>query len=438
MKEVYQFLEQEINKDNTIVAGISGGPDSMALLHLLITLRNKKNMNIICAHINHNIREESKEEASILKEYCHLNNVIFEYYKIDKYDNNNFEMEARNKRYAFFEKILSKYNSDILMTAHHGDDLMETILMRLVRGSTLRGYGGFSKITNRDNYRIIRPLIEVTKDDILKYLDKYKIAYSLDNSNISDKYTRNRYRKYVLPFLKKENNKVHNKFLKFSEIIMQYDDFINEEVNKVINDVYKDKILNIDKFIKLNKIIQNKIISYIIENLYNDLSIINDNHLDNIKYLINSNKANSYIYLPNGLKVIKSYKDLIFTKEELNSNNYALELASYLSLPNGKSLEIVIESDDTSNNTIRLNSEEITLPIYVRNKKIGDKINIKGLNGHKKIKDIFIDEKIDLISRNTWPIITDKNGDILWIAGLKKSKYDKSNKESYDIIIKYY
>ena len=122
-----------------IIAGISGGPDSMALHHMLINNTNKK---IICAHINHNIRKESETEEKYLQEYCKNNNIIFETIKIKKYTENNLENEARKKRYTFFEEILQKYNSKYLVLAHHGDDLIETILMKIIRGSNIEGYAG--------------------------------------------------------------------------------------------------------------------------------------------------------------------------------------------------------------------------------------------------------------------------------------------------------
>ena len=117
---------------------------------------------------------------------------------------------------------------------------------------------------------------------------------------------------------------------------------------------------------------------------------------------------------------------------------YKIELVDYLTLPNNKIIELIDESDDTSNYTIRLSKEELKLPLYIRTRLDGDKIEIKGLNGHKKIKDIFIDEKISKEDRNNWPMLVDSNENILWIPGLKKSKFDKQKNENYDIIIRYH
>lgn len=440
MREVSEFLLAQIDKDNeTIVAGISGGPDSMALLCLLSKLREQKNIKIICAHVNHNVRLESEEEAITLEKYCDDNQIVFEMMKIENYSDDNFENEARIRRYDFFEQLIKKYNASYLVTAHHGDDLMETILMRLVRGSTFKGYAGFARVVDRDYYKILRPLINVTKEDILNYNHDNNIDFAIDVSNLSDEHTRNRYRKYVLPFLKEEDPKVNEKFLKFSQTILEYNEYMSAETSKIINDIYSNNILKIDSFLKLNKVMQTRIINYVMETIYlDDLMLISDAHTVLIMKLINSSKPNAYIYLPNNVKAIKSYDTLTFTQNVEKSNDYNIELISHVNLPNGKNLELVPDSKDNSNFTCHLNSSELKMPLYVRNRQNGDCMVIKGMLGSKKIKDIFINEKISANDRDMWPIVIDSSGKIVWLPGLKKSKYDKLKKESYDIIVKYY
>jgi tRNA(Ile)-lysidine synthase len=118
--------------------------------------------------------------------------------------------------------------------------------------------------------------------------------------------------------------------------------------------------------------------------------------------------------------------------------DYNIEINKFVNLPNGKNLEVVIDDDSNSNFVCRLNSSEVKLPLSVRNRQDGDKISIKGMLGRKKIKDIFIDEKIALHEREIWPVVVDADGNIVWIPGLKKSKFDKTKTENYDIILRYY
>lgn len=440
MIDSYNFLTKEILRyGDTVVVGCSGGPDSMALLHLLLKIKKEMDIAIICCHVNHNVRKESITEMEFLRKYCLNHGVEFEAMTIKNYGDDNFHNEARTIRYTFFNDIVKKYNAKYLMTAHHGDDLMETILMRIVRGSTLKGYSGFSKIVKMKNYSIVRPLINVTKEEIAEYDKKEKIPYVIDSSNVKDKYTRNRYRKVALPFLKNEDPLVHQKFLKFSNTLLEYNDYIDKEMSKIIKKVYSQKCLNIEEFLKLEKIFQNKVIYLMLEDIYqDDLFLISDVHVDLILKLINSRKANSYIYLPNNIKIIKSYDTLNVIKETEESINYDIEIDEYVALPNGKFIKFVEESKINDNFICRLNSKDVSIPLHVRTRKNGDKMVVKGMMGHKKLNDIFINSKIPMHERDMWPVVVDSNETIVWLPGLKKSNLDVSKTDKCDIILKYY
>ena len=440
MKETLEFLEKKVGIKNNdiIVLGNSGGPDSMFLLNALLTLRDKYNLKIVCAHVNHNVRIESESEQLFLMNYCKDHNVLFESMKIEEYGDDNFHNQARNIRYNFFEDLVKKYDANYLMTAHHGDDLMETILMRIVRGSTLKGYSGFDKIVDNGAYKVVRPLIFLTKDYIKEYDDNNNIPYVIDKSNFKDKYTRNRYRLKILPFLKEEDKNVHEKFLKFSETLEEYDRFINNEIKKSIDNVYKNNIIDINKYLKLDKLIQRKVIEYILEDIYKeDLMIINNKHVDLIMDLIYSKKANSKVCLPHNIEVNKNYDKVSFSKEIKEVIDYNIELTTLNKLPNNHIIRIVDEEESNNNYVCRIDLDDVKLPLYIRTRKLGDKMNLKKIDGSKKIKDIFIDCKIPKDERDTWPIVVDSLDKIIWIPGVKKSKYSKLKSEKYDIIIKY-
>lgn len=441
MEEVYNFIRNDIGlkPDDAIVIGVSGGPDSMALLYIMNEFKKAMGLKIICAHINHNVRKESDQEKIDLENYCKKNNIIFEYIKVKKWGDDNFHNEARTVRYNFFEELIENYDAKYLMTAHQGDDLIETILMRIVRGSTLKGYSGFSRIVDKGNYTIVRPLITLTKDEIMAFNEKNNIHYATDSSNNEDHYTRNRYRHTVLPFLKNEENNVHKKFMKFSETLLENSNYIDKEANKVFNEVFINGILDIEHFKMLDRVIQTKIIYTILEKIYgDDLLIIGDVHVELIFDLINSNRSNSIVHLPNNVIVIKAYNELSFSYDEDIHTEYEIEIQKIVNLPNGKIIEKIYDTQDNSNNVIRLNSKEISLPLYVRNRRDGDKMEVKGLNGSKKISDIFIDSKIKSNDRATWPVVLDSQNTIVWLPGLKKSKLDKKSTEEYDIILRYY
>ena len=441
MEEVYNLLKNDIGltKGDVIVAGISGGPDSMALLHVLKSLKKELDIRIVCAHVNHKQRPESDEEEEYVRDYCKKNDILFECLRKENWGDDNFENEARSVRYKFFDELIETYGAKFLMTAHHADDLIETILMRIVRGSTLKGYSGFSKIVEKDNYKIVRPFITLTKDELLKYDEENNIKYYVDSTNFDKTHTRNRYRSQMLPFLKSENKNVHKKFLKFSETLIENSNYIDKEANRMFNRVFQNGVLYVDKFVDLDKVIQTKIIYNILERIYgDDLLIIGDAHVELIFDLIKSNKSNSIVHLPNSVIVIKSYNELSFSFDEEEYDEYEIEISHIVNLPNGKIIEMVSDSNDTSNYTIRINSKDVKLPLYVRNRRDGDKIAVKGLNGRKKVNEIFIDEKIRTSDRDTWPIVLDSQETVIWVPGLKKSKLDRKMTEEYDIILRYY
>lgn len=442
MNKVYEFLLKEIKikENDTFIIGLSGGPDSMALLNIMQDIGKTININIICAHVNHNTgRAGQIDDQLFVEQYCKKNNLKLEILTIKEYGDDNFHNEARSKRYDYFDKLIKKYHAAYLLTAHHGDDLVETILMRITRGSTLKGYSGFSKVVKLKNCTILRPLIDITKDEIIEYNNQNKIEYVIDTSNDKEVYTRNRFRKHILPFLKKEDKNIHLKFYKFSKIINDYSEYIDREVNKIMSNIYLNNVLNIIEYQSLDKIIKKRVLQIILEQLYeDDLMLITDEHIELIDKLINSKKVNSYIILPNNIKVLKEYNNLTFILKEVEYNTYELEIVDYLELPNGKNIKMIDKTTENSNYICRLDTNQVKPPLYVRTRKNGDKISVKGMNGSKKINDIFINSKIPFTQRDLWPVVVDSNDTIIWLPGLKKSKYDKQINEKYDIILKYY
>ena len=437
MKRVLLYLNSLLKENDTIIVATSGGPDSMCLLHLMCELKSKLNLKIIVAHVNHKLRKESEEEALFVKEVSEKYNLIYEYMEILEYNDDNLENDARTKRYEFFNKLVEKYHANYLMTAHHGDDLMETILMRLTRGSSLKGYSGFKKEFAYENYTIVRPLITETKKDIQDYMDEHSYKYYIDESNFSENYTRNRYRMTVLPFLKKEDPLVHRKFLKFSEELTDVNNFIEKYVKELIDKISDEEGIKIDELKKLDKFLLKKVVEYTLTKIYiDDLFLINDKHTNLIIGMIRSDKSNNRVELPNHYQAIKSYNNykIIKVSEE---NEYEYRLEDKIVLSNHMVIKKVPAKEGKSNYILRLNSKDIKLPIIIRSRKEGDKMSVKNLNGNKKVKDIYIDEKIPREQRKEIPIVTDSNNTILWLPGVKKSKFDVETSGIYDIILSY-
>jgi tRNA(Ile)-lysidine synthase len=433
MFESIKFLKSILHNNDKVIVSCSGGPDSMCLLSLIISLRSEYNLEIICAHVNHGVREESNKEEKFVHDFCNKHQVAFEVLNIEGYQHQNFHDEARILRYNFLDKLMQKYNAKYLLTAHHGDDLMETILMRLERGSNLTGYIGFKKISNYHSYQILRPLVFYTKSEIKAYDDASGIDYVIDASNLTDDYTRNRYRHHVLPLLKEELDNIHLKYLAFSEELSKYDEYLKRIIDK--EKIIDSDYINLDTFNKQDPFIQEKTIQYYISNIQKDnLFYVTNNITTEILKLIKSTKVNATISLPNDFVGVKEYNKFYILKNQ-KKLNYCQEFNNHFE-NDCWLIETVVTIEDNSNFTFRLNSSDIKMPIYIRTRKNGDKMLSKNLKGSQKLKDIFIDAKIPMNKRDTWPIIVDANDTILGIPGIKKSKFIKDISQKYDIIIK--
>jgi len=426
MKEVITFLKKHLHDEDTVIIGCSGGSDSMCLLSLVVS--NFKNVKIICAHVNHKVRKESEEEYQYVKNYCKDNGIIFEGTEIPQAINSNFEAEARKFRYNFFETLFNKYNAKYILTAHHADDLVETILMRMSRGSNLSGYAGIKMIDGI----YLRPFLLIDKEIILNYLQKNKISFFEDYTNQLDDHTRNRYRHQILPFLKKESNKLNEKYLKFSNELQEYDNFIQLYI--VEKNLIVDKKIYVDKLLAESDFIKRKVLEALVKEYQKeDLLEITDKHVTGMLNLIKSPKSNSRINITNGYIGKKNYNEFTIVKQTELDDDYEDVLVSEF-YKNNWHIWKGPDNSQKSNFILRLNSKEIKLPLIIRNRRDGDSMKVKNL-GTKKIKDIFIDDKVRLDLRDKYPLVVDSSGNILWLPGLKKSEFDKEKNEKYDIIL---
>ena len=224
------------------------------------------------------------------------------------------EVAARECRYHFFAEVMREYELSHLALAHHGDDQIETVLMRLTRGSTGTARAGIPFTRPFQNGTIIRPFLCLSRNEIEEYCVEHNLNPRYDPSNDTDVYLRNRFRKYVLPFLKKENSNVHEQFRRFSEEIQQDEEFLQELTNEKMNTVWKEKrpgkvTIDIDAFQAIPSPLQRRGIQLILNYLYQQkpqaLSAV---HIDSIFMLMERNNPSGKLDFPLGLKVIRSYR----------------------------------------------------------------------------------------------------------------------------------
>jgi tRNA(Ile)-lysidine synthase len=424
-----------------IVIGVSGGPDSLALLHFLLAEREQQNMTLVVAHVDHMFRgQESYEDALFVKAFCDQNAIPFEMTRVNvpeiiENTGKSSQIAARDARYEFFLKIMKKYQFPLLALAHHGDDQMETMLMRLTRGSTGLARAGIPFSRPFDKGTIFRPFLRLERADIQEYCQKHNLSPRLDPSNEKGIYVRNRFRKEVIPFLKKENPHAHEQFQRFSEELVSDETFLQELTVQRMNTAMTKKeegniTIDINRFLEVPLPLQRRGIHLILNYLYKEkpasLSAV---HIDQVFFIIHHPQPSGQLDFPNGLKVIRSYYSLSFQLQPAKVETYHFEMTEpgKILLPNGgeiRSEYVEGEIPVVDSYSALFNTSSIKWPIIIRSRKIGDRMTMKGMQGSKKLKAIFIDQKVPVQERKLWPVLTDKEGCIIWLPGLKKSFFE--------------
>ena len=422
-----------IENDDIIVVGFSGGPDSVFLVEMLKKLQHFFNFKIYLVHINHLLRgEDADSDENFSFEYAKKNNLeIFikriPVKEIAKEIGKTLEEVGREERYKFFSEIYEKVGATKIATAHNKDDQIETFLFRLIRGTSLQGLEGI-KIKNNN---VIRPISEIYKKDILEYLNKNEIQYKIDKTNFENEFTRNSIRLDLIPFIEERYNiKFKDKIFSLIKEIrennqnnsLNLSDYTDSE-NRII--LEKTKFLsNFDKKNLLSLFLNKKNIE------------VNRNKIDEISSLIKSNGTKK-IDLDKSYRIVKDYTYLyIEDKKEncvINNNVIQVKIPSEQIFDNFKITVSTVENLDIPKQKNQYLLDAIYNDIIeVRYRKEGDRIFL-GEKHSKKIKEIFIDQKIPKDIRDRLPIFL-YNNTIFWIYNVKKAYIPKINKNESKLI----
>lgn len=291
-----------IKKDDKVIVAVSGGPDSMCLLDSLYKLKDELQFEIIVAHVNHGIREESEQEKIYVENFCNERNIPFNYLKVDvptlsKKQKISEETCGRNVRYEFFEELRIKENATSIAVAHNLNDNVETVLLNIIRGCGLKGLTGMDFKFNN----IIRPLLTIEKKDILLYNNELELNPCFDKTNEEEIYLRNKIRLSIIPTLQELNPNFITNINRMRNILKEDNDFIESYVQKIFNKVIIEEddskiIFNFSLFMDEPDSIKNRIVRKIIEKKISNLDGIESVHvLDIIKLLKNNIKGKKYI-----------------------------------------------------------------------------------------------------------------------------------------------
>ena len=425
IEKVKKFIiDNKLNIDNTIICAVSGGVDSVVLIYILKKLGYK----VVLAHVNHNMREESHKEQLAMEEYAKWLDCPFELLDYHFDNKGNFEAKARSRRYQFFDDLCKKYNTRIIATAHHLDDQVETIIMKMMEGSNLYGYGGIAIEYDNSKYRVIRPLLCVNKEELYDYAKRNNLSYFEDSTNNDDDHLRNRIRHNIVPLLKNECNDIYDKISKYSIMVHEAFDFIRGiSINFLDNN---DNIIDINKFNNYDIAVKKDIISLLLERY--DINR-NNNIINDILSFLEDNNGSKLLSLESGYNLYREYDSAYISKNDIsnpepisididevkNYNNYRIYFSKNIPLSNAK--------------YIKLCYNNIKLPFRIRPKIDGDFIAID--SGIKKVSRVLIDRKVPKRIRGLVPIITDNDNKVLWIYNYLKSDEVYKMKKSGDLYL---
>lgn len=383
-----------LQSGDTVICAVSGGADSMALLFALYLLRDKLNLQVQAAHFNHNLRgAESDGDEAFVRDFC------------DRYDiplfvgaaqvvsgKKGLEAAAREARYGFFQSLNGK-----IATAHTADDNAETVLMRLVRGTGLKGLGAISPV--RGN--IIRPLLNTTRQEILSFLEEYHISYRQDSSNDADDFLRNRLRHHVMPLLAQENPRLAENLSAMAQRLREDEDALSAIATPTVE---------IAALRAMPQAIRSRCLEQFLKN--SGVKEPEAQHIALAEALVFSDNPSAQGHFPVGITICRQYGSLV--KAPHQNRFEAVALACPGSVQIGRWQIVCEEATEIINNahTVTVQTEGLVL---ARPRQSGDTIRLSG--GTKSLKKLFIDRKIPASERNRIPVLADSQG-IIAVCGI--------------------
>ena len=486
VKKVYDTIISEnlIAPMDNVILGLSGGPDSVCLFHVLLELKPVMGFDIICAHVNHMLRgNESDDDERFVAALCKEHNIPLEVRKIDvariaSGSGKTIEEVGRRARYLFFDEVAVKHGKDEtisskILFAHNEDDNAETVLFRIIRGTGATGISGIPiKRKSKLGFEIVRPLLCASRREIEKYLEESNIEARIDSSNKNIEYSRNNIRCKIIPFLENASGlDVKQSLVRLAGNAAVDKDYFDEKIEKYISKylnkeerMYGRLLLDRKILVDVHPAIRFRIIVKIFSmlGLDNDISAA---HLSSANALIESGSTGQTIDFPKGYKLEISYQNCVFSKvtfksESENIVNKSALVAIILSKKSNEDFaqEIVFESNkkyefqlfsmtkpdfDKLPNAAKSNALSVYFDldkmcsdldeIAIRTRKNGDRIRQKGMIGRKKIQDIMVDEKVPKYLRDEMPLLASKK-EVLWLPGLRKSSQYEVEESTEKII----
>ncbi len=430
---------------DVVVVGVSGGADSVALLMTLCGLREELALTLYAVHVNHSIRgDDADSDQHFVEELCMKLDVecrafVFDVPAYAEENGLSSEEAGRKLRYEAFEKVAEEISASRIATAHHANDNCETVIHNILRGSGTTGLSGIHPV--RGKY--IRPLIETEKKEIEEYLTSEGVEWCTDKTNFEPLYTRNKIRLELIPYLRENYNaSIDSAIMRLSALCREDDDYMREETGRYFRKLTKRSqgriLAEREGFNKLHIAIKRRLLRFILEELEIPLKDVHMVHIDSAIRMIEESEsgAEQKISLCR-IRVIQS--GVLFENEQkaVAEDDYEYELdvdKSVFVSETGETVSLTVSTkyEKSGADTVFIDAGSVTLPMKVRNRRPGDRFRPFGMKGSKKLKDFFIDKKIDVSIRNNIPIVVSGN-DIVWISGNALSENNRITQKTENI-----
>ena len=448
-----------ISSGDRILVAVSGGPDSVALLHLLHELRQEFDLHLEVAHLEHGIRgEEAREDATFvarlaeqLKIPFHLKEVNLPRARSDA-GKGNLESLAREERQRFFARLITDHKLDKVAVAHTQDDQAETVLMWLLRGTGTKGLGGMSPLHHHriaagdsaDALTVIRPLLGVSKAEILEYLDDRKLEYRIDRSNRDTALLRNWIRLELLPKIQQQAGMGFSARLSHAAEIFREEDALLEEIAaKRYESVHDSNRLSRAALVSEPTALQRRILRHWIGQRRGHLRGLEFVHMEALLRLIREGPPQGRLSVPGGWELVREYETLKLEKRPRRPRRicytYEFSVGTVLRIPEAgmelcsREVDSVSAAMPTDPMEALFDLEALPKHLVVRNFRRGDRFKPMGMSGHKKVKDLFIDKKASLSARATRPLLAAID-EILWIPGYGRSERARVTEKTTSVI----
>lgn len=451
LEKIYQYIQinNMIRPHDKVLVAVSGGPDSVALLHILNHLKERLKISLHAAHLNHMLRgEESRADAQFVRELCRqweipCTDAAIDVPRYQKEQGLSCEAAAREVRYRFLLETASQCQAQRIALGHHADDQAETILLNLLRGAGSRGLSGISPV--RDGI-YIRPLLEVRRGDIEKYCRENHLSYRIDSTNRKAIYQRNKIRMHLIPWLEKEYNpEIVLALGRLANLLREEDRLLEKQANDALKllTVFdeQDIILKQELFINLPLALQRRVIRRAWEKLVGSKRNLSFEHVEAIINMANQRSPNT-VELPEGINCQIAYSKIKFQKrsnrQEVADYCYPIKIPGVTRLHElGLAItaklyhadEIKVNPADLPANEALLDYSKTGPELFARKRKKGDKFYPYGATGAVKLKKFFINQKVPREKRDLIPLIC-KDNQIVWVGGLRIGEYWKVTEQT--------